>query len=371
MAPHHEASLQRDLGRIRDKVAEMGALTVEALEACVVAIAQRNRMAAYGVIFRDQYIDELEKEIDRLCLEFLVRQQPVAGLLRFAYATIKVNLEIERIGDYAESIARQTLKLLGMDDVRIPVERFQEIAGLSIPMLQDAIRAFLEQDAALARKTIEIEDAVDTLKSRLNADLVKVFREQRMPFEALNALMMITRRFERVSDQARNICMETLYMCTGEYAKHAGAEALRILFVDQHNSCRSQMAEAMASALNHPRFLFASAGVEPGPIDQATIAFMKDKGLDLTRRAPKAIAHVPNLDHYQVIVTLDREARRAFPQRPHKVVFLDWHVQDPSAVQGDPAAVRAAYEATYRFIEEHLKDLMEAILRKSDNTQPA
>jgi phosphate transport system protein len=105
-------------------------------------------------------IDELEKELDRLCLEFLVRQQPVTTHLRFAYATIKVNLELERVGDYAESIARQTLKLLNLD-YRFPTERLQEIANLSIPMLRDAIQAFVRQDAGLARKTIETEEAVD------------------------------------------------------------------------------------------------------------------------------------------------------------------------------------------------------------------
>jgi phosphate transport system protein len=85
--------------------------------------------------------------VDRLCLEFLVRQQPVAGSLRLAYATIRINLQLERVGDYAEGIARQILKLTAME-VEIPVERCAEIAHLSIPMLHDAVKAFLEQDGS-------------------------------------------------------------------------------------------------------------------------------------------------------------------------------------------------------------------------------
>jgi phosphate transport system protein len=367
MALHYEASLQRDIDRIRSKLTEMAGLAEKALGMCVQALAERNRQHAYAVILRDQYIDELEKEVDRLCLEFLVRQQPVAGVLRFAYAAIKINLELERVGDYAESIARQSLKLIAMEQVSIPLERYQEMANLSIPMLHDAIEAFVKQDAALARKTIDIEETVDALKSRLNADLVKLFREQQMPFEALNALMMITRRLERVSDQARNICQETLYMCTGEQAKHPEAELFRILFVDEHNSCRSQMAEALATALGHPRFVFASAGVDPQPIEQKTIAFMKGKGFDLSRMAPKAFHHVPNLDHYHVVVALAKEARRAFPQSAHKLVFLDWHVPDPSRKTGTPEEIQQAYEQTCRFLQEHLKDLMDAILGETTN----
>ena len=110
--------MQQDVDRIRAKVTEMSALTEKALETCVKALTERSRQLAYAVILRDRYIDEMEKEIDRLCLEFLVRQQPVASLLRFAYATIKINSELEEVGDLAETIARQILKL---DKVDMPV----------------------------------------------------------------------------------------------------------------------------------------------------------------------------------------------------------------------------------------------------------
>jgi phosphate transport system protein len=115
MQLHLEQSVQRDVDLIRGKVVEMCGLDEKALRSCVRALREGNRQLAYAVILRDQYVDGMEKELDRLCLEFLVRQQPVAGLLRFAYATIKINLELERVGDYAESIARQTLKLIGTE----------------------------------------------------------------------------------------------------------------------------------------------------------------------------------------------------------------------------------------------------------------
>ena len=358
---HYEASLERDIERLRSKISEMSALAERALQDCVKAITANDRQTAYAVILRDQYIDEKEKEIDRLCLEFLVRQQPVAGALRFAYSAIKINLELERVGDYAESIARQFLKLSELP-VEPPKERIVELADRSIPMLRDAIQAFVTQDVELARKTIEIEEAVDLLKSKLNKDLVALFRENKIPFEALNPLMMITRRFERVSDQARNICMEVLYMCTGEHTKHQGSEVLRVLFIDEHNSCRSLMAEAVANALNQPRFHFASAGLEPQPMSPGTAAFLKQKGHDVSHLVPKAVHQVPNLDHFQVIVTLAPEVKKSFPQRPRKVVFLDWSVTDPSTVKGSPEQISAAYEQTYQFIKTHIADLAQAIL---------
>ena len=361
MATHFEESLQRDIDRIRERVLAMGGLAERALKDCVTALREANRQLAYAVILRDRHIDEQEREIDRLCLEFLVRQQPVAGPLRFAYSTIRINLELERVGDYAESIARQSLKLMPLT-IPLPVARLEEIAGMSISMLHDAVKAFVDQDVALARETIETEDAVDVLKSSLNRDVVALFRENKIPFEALNPLLMITRRLERVSDQARNICMEVLYMCTGEYTRHQGSELFRLLFVDQHNSCRSQMAEAIASGLGQPKFLFASAGLEPQPIDPGTLAFLKEKGHDASRLSSKSVEAVPNLEHYHVVVGLSADVQKSFVTRPRKAVYLDWSVPDPSRVQGSPAQIRAAYEETHRFLHDHLKDLVEAVL---------
>ena len=361
MGTQLEASLQRDIDRIRGKVQEMASRDGQALRDCLRALLERNRQLAYSIILRDQRVDELEKEIDRLCLEFLVRQQPVAGHLRFVYATIKINAELERIGDYAESIARQLLKISPLDPQPFTA-RFTEIANLSIPMLHDAVKAFLERDADLARRTMATEEQVDVLRNQINAELLRAEKDGQIPLEALNPFLTIARRFERVSDQAKNICEEVLYMCTGEYQKHKGTGVYRLLFVDEHNACRSQMAEAIGNSLNQPQFIFASAGLEPTQIDPAAINLLKEKGLDVSHHTSKAAEQIPNLDHYQIIVALAPEAKTAFPKGPTKAICLDWIVQDPSKVEGSAAEVKAAYESTYQFLHAHIQDLVEAVL---------
>ena len=156
MATHFEQSLQRDIDRIRTKVSEMAALGEHALRDCLKALNEKNRVLAFSVILRDQHIDELEKEVDRLCLEFIVRQQPVAGPLRMAYATIRINLELERVGDYAESIARQILKVSAVHD-KLPLASFKDLANVSIPMLRNSVKAFIAQDAKLAAEVAGID----------------------------------------------------------------------------------------------------------------------------------------------------------------------------------------------------------------------
>ncbi|MDB6033413.1 MAG: phoU 1 [Verrucomicrobiales bacterium] len=361
MATHLEESLQRDINLIRGKVLEMCGLAEAALRKSLKAFLNRDLQSAYSVILRDKNIDELEKEIDRLCLEFLVRQQPVAGHLRFVYATIKINAELERIGDYAESIARQVLKL-NTAELKIPFDKFVEIANLSIPMLQDAIKAFVNQNADLAGATMITEEKVDDLRNDINADLMTAREKGLIPLEALTPLLTIARRYERVSDQAKNICEEVLYMCTGEYSKHKGTEVLRILFVDRHNSCRSQMAEAIARSLQTTNLVFNSAGLRPQPMDPRTVDFLAKKGIETAMQASKSIEQVPNLEHYQIIVALDPEARKVFPSPPTKTVTLDWTLNDPSQAQGSVEEVRAAYEQAYQFIKQNLQKLVEAIV---------
>lgn len=360
MASHYEETLERDIGRIRNTLSEMANLATGALEACVGALITRNRQTAYAVILRDRRIDELEKELDRLCLEFLIRQQPVARHLRFAYTTIKVNLELERIGDYAESIARQVLKLSNML-VAPPLERFQQLAGLSIPMVRDAVKAFVVGDDKLARNVISREEETDALRSAINAELYALRQDGKLPQEALNPLMTIARRFERAADQASNIAEEVIYMVTGEYQKHLGGQTWRMVFIDEHNHCRSQMAEAIGAAMNQPHFIFASAGLDPQPIDETTIAFLKTKGLDVSRAKSRSADQLPSLDAAQIIVALSPAAKRAFP-KPTKAVCLDWSIPDPSTLKGDPAAQQQAFEKAYQFLSQQISDLCEAVL---------
>jgi len=357
---HYEQRLQHDIDLVRAKIQAMAQLADRALRDSLQALIKNNLTLAYSVILRDQYIDDLEKELDRLCLEFLVRQQPVAGHLRFAYATIKINLELERIGDYAESIARQVLKVSSLHD-KLPLKDFSALAEVSIPMLENSVKAFLDQNAELARISMAEEDKADVLRNKIDAELLLLNQTGVIPLTALTPLQTIARRFERVADQAKNICEETLYMCTGEYMKHRGSEVLRILFVDEYNSCRSQMAEGIANGLNQSGFLFSSAGLEARAVDWRTTEFMQEKGIDISRQSSKPISHILNLEHYQVIIALAKSAKKTFPPPPTKTVGLDWTVDDPSARPGSLADVRDSYEQTFQYINTHVRELVHAL----------
>ena len=372
MPPHLEQSLQQDIDLVRSKVMKMGGLVETALKACVQAIAERNRQLAYGVVLRDRYIDELENELDRLCQRFLLRQQPVAGHLRFIYGVIKINNELERVGDYAKSIARQFLAVSSIEP-QPPYQQIVEIANLAISLLRSALHAFAEQDAELARATRAKEKGkpVDNLRYGIHHSLLQMHSAGRLPSGALPPLFTIANRFERVGDQAGNICEEVVYMCTGAEIKHSEEEVLRILFVDEHNACRGQMAEGIGNALGLKNVQFRSAGIAPQPVDLRTVQFMADRGIDISRQTSRYLNEILDLENYQVIITLGKGVEAGLTPAT-STVNIAWETEDPSRVEGTEEEVRAVYEQTFHYLKSHIQDLVRAFLddhpdRKEEN----
>lgn len=335
----------------------MGALVEKGLRGALQGLFQRDRRKAYGVILRDQLVDELEMELDQLCLEFLARQQPVAGHLRFAFAMVQIDRELERIGDYAESVARQALVLCDFKPPTITPD-LTELGDVAVHMLHDAMQAFLAQDAELATRTMAVEERANALRNRIMSEIARLSAEQQLsPVEA-TALSTITRRLERASDQAKNICEEVLYMCTGSFAKHKSAHRFRILFLGTHNSSVTQMAEAIGRGLGKPEFLFTSAGIAPQPIQPRTAEFLRGKGVDLSVHTSKTLEQLPDLAQYQVVVSLGTDLKSAVPGKPNKTLHLTWEIPDV----GGPAATKETYERAWAQLDEHIRDLVGAIL---------
>jgi protein-tyrosine-phosphatase len=192
----------------------------------------------------------------------------------------------------------------------------------------------------------------------------------RLPLEALNPLTTIARRFERVSDQATNICEQALYFATGQYLRHLVRQDFRVLFVDQTNGCLSRIAQAVGAGLGAKRFTFDSAGMTAGAVEPQTIRFLAEKGVDVWRQPSKSVAQVPNLEQVQVIVALCREAEGAFPQKPSKSLGLQWLVPDPSLAHGNPQELGAEYERAFQVLATHTRDLVQAILGDDEISHP-
>jgi len=359
--PHHlEESLQRDMDQIQAKVLEMARLDETALRNAFNALLEKDLQLAYSVILRDQHIDELEGELDKLCLQFIVRHQPVAGHLRFIYASIQINRILERIGDYAENIARKALLLASMEP-QPRYDKFVKLSNLSVEMLQASVQAYMERDTELAKKSMDIETTADQIRYRINMDLLNLSRNEIFPLKLITPLMTVARCFERVTDQAKNICEEVFYMATGETIKHKGSDTFRILFVDETNSCLSQMAEGIGKSLGLSKIVFESAGLKQGTIDKNTAQFMSSKGIDISKQVPRLISQIPDYDNTEVVVTFSRRIQAKIPRTSSKTVKIEWHVLNPSRHRIKKGTY-TDYEKAYSYLNTHIKDLVQAIL---------
>jgi len=359
--PHLEALLQHDIDQINAKVHEMARLDEQALNRALLAFLNRDRQLAYSVILRDQYVDELETELDQLCLEFILRHQPAAGHLRFVFAASKIVKELERIGDYAESIGRVVLQLRSVD-MNIPTDLFTALASESIPMLHDAVSAFLDKNVELAHATLAKEPQVRQLRDALTTNLVEWRQQGLIPLEALSPLATIARRFERVMEQATNICEEALYFATGEYVKHRRGDGFRILFVDDADECLSPMAEGIARHMQLDRLSFAACGVAVGNLNPYAVRFLGEKGIDISKHVPNSLDGIDHPEQFQVAVALTRKAESAIANLPTKTLKLTWMVSDPSGISGTIDDHEAAFIQAFDDLNNHIHALSQAIL---------
>jgi phosphate transport system protein len=357
---HQEQRIEHDLAGVRRRLKTMGELVIKSLEDAVTSVAEGNRKLAYQVVLRDNRIDVLEGEIDRLCQEFLVRHMPVAGQLRFIMAVAKVNTELERMGDYAEAIARRAVTLSRQPNLP-EKEAILEMAKLSLQMMRQALQSFLDRNPDLAQTVFGLDRDVDAMNRKIFDSLAHPQDEER-DFTVRFVLLGLVNRIERVADRACNIAEDAIYAIRGDVVKHLPRRDIRVLFLCELNHCRSQMAEGIAHRIAPGHFVFQSAGTQTAPLDPRAVDFMAKKGIDISRHRSKALADVGKIEEFNVVVTLSQPAEEACPQVPYGSIELNWDIEDPSKVQGTPQEIEAAYERVYQELRTKIQELIEGLL---------
>ena len=284
---------------------------------------------------------------------------PVAKQLRFIVAAVKANSELERIGDYAEAIARRAVTLSELETVP-EKEEIVKMAREAFAMLEHAVAAFLDDDPELAVRTLDADQTVDDMNSAIFTTLANA-PVTRDDLTARFALVGVVSRIERVADRACNIAEDAVYVSSGEVLRHLSREDNRVLFLCDHNSCRSQMAEGIARSLAPANFIFSSAGSDPAQaIDKRAVEVLAENGIDISRQRPKPVADVGPIEDFHVVVTLTRASEDACPQVPYHAVALNWRVTDPSRATGSDQELDDAYREIYDKLRTKITEMIEA-----------
>lgn len=211
--------LREELDELHGKLLEMSRLVEETISRSVFAVTCRDNEAALAVFQNESQINRLEIQIDDLAFRLLALQQPVAVDLRFVTMAMKINNNLERMGDIAVNIAECALSLLGMTE-KAPQVDIAYMAKLAQDMIRNSIDAFVRRDAELARKVLNSDDAVDSLRDEMYSRIKNFMVEDAGLIHPGLEHLFIARGLERLADHATNIAEDVLFFVQGVDVRH-------------------------------------------------------------------------------------------------------------------------------------------------------
>ncbi len=212
--------LIRELDKIKKKILSLGALVEERVRMTSAAVDNRDGAIAQKIIDTDWEIDEMEVEVEEECLKILALHQPVAVDLRFIVTAIKINNDLERIGDQAVNIAERVLTISKRPEMDFVFD-YLPMAEKAEAMLKMSLDALVNVDVDLAFKVITLDDEVDDIKALAYDRIKAAIKQNPERVGYLINLLLISRHLERLADHATNIAEEVIYLIEGEIVRHA------------------------------------------------------------------------------------------------------------------------------------------------------
>jgi phosphate transport system protein len=210
---------QRSLDDLKEKLLVMAGMAEQSIQRAIEAYRTRDLSICDLVDRGELAINRFEREIDQMALDLLAMEQPMAIDLRFILAVIKINADLERVGDSATSISDRVRELEAFPVADLPVDT-PRMASLAASMVRKSLQSFIEADAALAESVLSMDDAVDKLNETAYFTLLNVMKtEPHLAPQALAALM-ISRSLERVADHATNIAEDVIFWVRGADVRH-------------------------------------------------------------------------------------------------------------------------------------------------------
>ena len=340
---HFEERMQADLTIIRNHLWKLGEAVEVALRSAKTTMILRDSELVYKTVLGDYPINRDSRECDRLCHTFIARHLPGAGQLREMAATSRVNVALERIGDYAVTISREALQISSPISDQLSAN-IDALFDESISILSDSRKSFRNGNAEMA---IALMQMAKRVQNRMDHVYEILFAEDdRMDGTSMMAIFVVFSLLKRIVDQAKNIADQTVYAVKG-IAKIP--KTYRILFLDQPGSGLAQLATAIGRK-NFPGsgfFVPATPGVAD-PLTKELREFLNESGLpDENLVTEKLEVSKHELDDFTVIVSLKGEYGDYIPKVPFHTSAFNWVLPE----DGD-------LKQNYRLLHEQVRQLM-------------
>ncbi len=218
--PRH---IERQVDQLKEKILRVGTLVEEAISKSITALINRDVHLAQRVTANDEEIDRMEVEVEEECLKILALYQPVAADLRFVVAVLKINNDLERMGDLAKNIAKRVGQLANQDPRDMPPE-IRSMAMQAQEMVKQCLDAVVNADPALARQVREEDDAVDECRQQIRRKVLRGIQQNPENVENLLRVNSVSKHIERIADMATNVAEDVIYMVEGDIVRHRASE---------------------------------------------------------------------------------------------------------------------------------------------------
>jgi phosphate transport system protein len=216
MERHH---FEGELQSLRNQLLTMGGVVEERVHRAIHALIHRTEEEAQRIIVTDKEVNDLQMDIDNRCLRLLATQTPLAVDLRLITSAMKINADLERVGDQAVNIAESVLVLIPQPPLK-PLIDIPRMAAIAEKMIRDALDGFVRNDAALARDVLRRDDEVDELKDQVFRELLTYMMADPGTIQRALSLILISRNLERIADHATNIAEDVIFIAEAKDVRH-------------------------------------------------------------------------------------------------------------------------------------------------------
>lgn len=358
---HYEERLEEDLNRIRQSVRTLGEHAEAAIADSVQAFLTGDSELAYRTVLGDHRINRESRDVDERCHAFIARHLPSAGHLRLISSAIRVNIALERVGDYGVTIARESRVMSKVPEGESR-RRLEALAAESKRVLDQAIRSFVDGNADIARATMP---AVNDMSTQLDAvyDHMLSGTKKRRTREIVASFVVFV-QLKRVADQAKNICDQTLFYVDGQSKP---MKVNSVLFADNGPGVLARLAELIARKNYPDDGVYASTGKAPADqVPAALDAFLDSVGIDTSDDRQRSFAsYASELNDFDVIVNLQGFEREALEDVPFHTSVMNWAYDDLAA---DDSPDNEDLAIAYRALRGDIDELMGLLTGKPQSS---
>ena len=210
---------QEELEQLKTRLLEMGGLAEERVRAALHGLVQRDATNIQKVLSGDEPINQLHIEVDNRCFRLLALHQPMATDLRAIVAAVKINTDLERVGDLAVNIAEASMRYISHPPVKQLID-IPQMGDIAQAMLRDALDAYVKRDTELATRVLNEDDRLDSLKTQVFRDLLTHMLQNQSTVEPSLDLILVSRHLERIGDHATNIAEDVIFMVSALDVRH-------------------------------------------------------------------------------------------------------------------------------------------------------